>query len=261
MNSATRLHALFTAARANRSTEASYSIWIKAFDLQSEPQEEHEDIGMACVAAVREEIELMRSALRDKGCPEDLYVHAVASLKSSVAPSQLAAPWNQIVDRIGSECLMMLNWAGWVLGKEEEALSQEERNKLLSDVEKMIDELESVGVPPFTKQLILRHLEAVRRALQAYKARGIEPLMKALNETTGAMATQKAHVSADVATADQAQKGVIGKAMGVLNKVAEFADRAQKVQKGLDSAVQIAHQVRNMWHQLPDLPALPGMSG
>lgn len=260
MNSAKRLHELFAAAKANRSPEASYTVWIKAFELQSEPAEEHEDIGMACVAAVREEIELLRSALHDKGCPEDLYVHALASLKSSVSPSQIAVPWNQLVDRIGSECLMMLSWAGWALGQDEEALSQQERAKLLQDVEKMIAELGAAGIPTFTKHLILRHLEAVRRALQAYKAQGIEPLIKALNETTGAMTIQKGHVAADVAKAEKDGKGIISKAMGVFNKAAEFADKAQKIQKGIDSTVQIAHQVNTLWHQLPDLPALPGIT-
>jgi hypothetical protein len=258
MNSARRLFEIFTSARSQRAAHASYLTWVQAFELQAERADQHEDIGMACIVAVREEIELLRAALRDKDCPEKLYVDSLNSLKSIAAPSQIAIPWNQIVDRIGVDHLMMLNWAGWLLGKEEVLLSNQERTKLLEEVEKMIVEIEAAGLPNFTKQLVRRHLETVRRALNAYKAQGIEPLMRALNETTGAMTTQKTHIATDVAKADGEAKGVIAKAMGVLSKVADFADKAQKVQKGIDSVAQIAHHVNTLWHQLPDLPALPG---
>lgn len=256
MNSAKRLYELFTIVKNNRTSETSNAVWIKAFELESEPLEQHEDIGMACFAAVREEIELLRSELRDKECPEDLYTNSLAQLKSSVSPSQISIPWNQLVDRIGLDSLMMLNWADWYLGQNEVDLSGEERAKLLESVEQMIAEMSAASLPTFSKQMILRHLDAIRRALQTYKAQGIEPLLKALNETTGAMTTQKSHVTADFEKSDSNGKGVFGKAINLLHKAADFAEKAQKVKKGVDATILLVHQFSQLWQQFPALPGI-----
>lgn len=212
---------------------------------------------MACVAAVRDEIEILRVALTDKGCPQELYEASLAQLKAVAAPGLFAAGWNQIVDRIGIDHLMMLRWAGWVLGQQEALLADEERAALLADVEQVLARIKESSIPTFTQQMVARHLEAVRRALLAYRVQGVEPLSKALNETTGAMTTQKGHIVADVAKADAEEKGLLAKAMGVIHQAAELADKAEKFHKGIDSTIKIAHQISNLWQQLPNIPLLP----
>lgn len=255
MNSAKRLYDLFSEAKNSRSQEPAYLVWIKVFQLQGEPSEQHEDVGASCMTAMREELEILMAELQDRGCPVELFRDSVDALRAVVSPSQFAAGWNHLTDRIGQEHLVMLRWANWVLDGEECEIDREERARLILELDKVIAEFESSTVPTFTKELMMRHLNSVRRSLRIYRARGIEPVHSALHETIGAMSTRTAQVSADLDRADTEAKGVFGRAAEMINKVVVVAEKAQKIQKGIDAGIQVAHQVKEIW------AALPGVGG
>lgn len=84
MNSAKRLYDLFYEAKSSRSQEASYKLWIKIFQLDGEPPEQHEDIGSSCMTAIREELETMTAALEDCGVPNELLRGSVDALRAVV---------------------------------------------------------------------------------------------------------------------------------------------------------------------------------
>lgn len=253
MNSAKRLYDLFSEAKKSRSQAATFHVWIETFGLQGEPAQLHEDIGASCMAAIREELELLAAELEDRGCPDELFREAINKLRYVVSPSQFSAGWNHLSDHVGLEHLMALRWAGWLLDGEECAINQDERSRLIDELDKVIAELESSSVGPFTKNLMLRHLNAVRRALRVYRARGIEPVHSALNETIGAMTTRRTQMAADLEGADKESSGLFRRAADMINKVVVVAEKAQKVQKGIETGIQVAHQLKEIWIALPGM--------
>lgn len=147
----------------------------------------------------------------------------------------------------------MLRWADWALDGAESEISQDERTQLIEDLDRLIEEFEASSIPRFTKELMLRHLNLVRNALRVYRARGIDPVHAALNETIGAMSTRTSHVSADLNHADPGAKSIFGKAADMINRVVVVAEKAQKIQKGIDAGIQVAHQVEKIWAVLPGI--------
>jgi hypothetical protein len=253
MNSAKRLYDLFSEAKASRSQEASYKLWIQVFKLEGEPTEQYEDVGSSCMTAMREELEALVATLQDRGVPDDLFRSGIDTLRGIVSPSQFSAGWNHLVDRVGQEHLVMLRWADWVLDGIECEIKPEERAQLIVDLDNLIAEFESSTIPRFTKDLMLRHLNSVRRSLRVYRARGIDPVHAALHETIGAMSTRTAQVAADLDQAAPEAKSIFSKAAEMINKVVVVAEKAQKIQKGIDAGVQVAHHVEKIWATLPGI--------
>ncbi|MGJ7915546.1 hypothetical protein ACI48D_08755 [Massilia sp. LXY-6] len=253
MNSAKRLYDLFYEAKSSRSQEASYKLWIKIFQLDGEPAEQHEDIGSSCMTAIREELEGVSATLEDRGVPAELFRGGLDALRAIVSPTQFSAGWNHLADRVGQEHLMMLRWADWALDGSECEISQDERTKLIEDLDSLIAEFEASSIPRFTKELMLRHLNSVRKSLRVYRARGIDSVHAALNETIGAMSTRTSQVSADLNHADPDAKSIFGKAADMINRVVVVAEKAQKIQKGIDAGIQVAHQVEKIWAALPGM--------
>ena len=58
-------------------------------------------------------------------------------------------------------------------------------------------------------------------------------------------------VSADLNQADPEAKGIFTKAADMINRVVVVAEKAQKIQKGIDAGIQVAHQVEKIWAALP----------
>lgn len=253
MNSAKRLFDLFSAAKANRSQEASFKNWIQVFNLEGEPAEQYEDIGASCMAAVRDELDVLAESLLDQGVPDELFRWGTDELRGIVSPTQFSNGWNHLVDRIGREHLNMLRWADWVLGGDEQEVDAAELAKLIAELDELIAQLEASSLRRFTKDLMLRHLNSVRKSLRTYRARGIEPVNAALNETLGAMSVRTAHVKEDLSQSDPEATGIFSKAANMINKVVKVAENAQKVQKGIDAGIQIAHQVQQIWNAFPEI--------
>jgi hypothetical protein len=253
MNSAKRLYDLFYEAKSSRSQEASYKLWIKIFQLDGEPTEQHEDIGSSCMTAIREELDGLTAMLQERGVPNEMFRGNVDALRAIVSPTQFSAGWNHLADGLGQEHLVMLRWADWALDGSEFEISQDERAKLIEDLDSLIAEFEASSIPRFTKELMLRHLNSVRRSLRVYRARGIDPVHAALHETIGAMSTRTSQVSVELNHADPEAKSIFGKAADMINRVVVVAEKAQKIQKGIDAGIQVAHQVEKIWAALPSI--------
>ncbi|MYM42219.1 hypothetical protein GTP27_23285 [Pseudoduganella sp. CY13W] len=157
------------------------------------------------------------------------------------------------MDRIGKEHLNMLRWADWVLGGDEQEVDPAELAKLITELDELIAQLEASSLRRFTKDLMLRHLNSVRKSLRTYRVRGIEPVNAALNETLGAMSVRTAHVKEDLSQSDPEATGIFSKAADMINKVVKVAENAQKVQKGIDAGIQIAHEVQQIWNAFPGI--------
>lgn len=246
-----RLYELFSEAKASRSQDPAYKLWIKVFQLQSEPAAQHEDIGASCMAAAREELELLMATLHDQGVPDDLFCGGVGALREVVAPAQFAVGWNSLTDRIGQEHLIMLRWAAWVLDGTESEINSEERAQLIVDLDNLIKEFETSLIPRFTKELMLRQLNSVRRSLRVYRARGIDSVHTALNETIGAMSTRTTQVSADLNQANSEAKTIFRKGADMVNRIVVVAEKAQKINKGIESGIQVIQYFEKIWSSIP----------
>ena len=57
----------------------------------------------------------------------------------------------------------------------------------------------------------------------------------------------------ELSQSDPEATGIFSKAADMINKVVKVAESAQKVQKGIDAGIQIAHQVQQIWNAFPGI--------
>lgn len=104
------------------------------------------------------------------------------------------------------------------------------------------------------KAFVVGQIKLIRAALKLYPVLGKRPVDEALERCVGAMTKEQHTLSTELETAEPAAAGSFARFAGALSKVADAADKVDRIRKGFDSASGMVRTVADAISNLPQLP-------
>lgn len=208
------------------------AVWASVFGLV----QEHtvlEDQVVACLMALRQQIDFTRVRLDDRGVPGDLTSPGFERLKAVASPTNINSGWNgHRASMTAPDTRHAFMWAAWVLRDEDEGdMSAEDATALRDEIEALEDALRTADLPPYLRDFLGRQVDTIRAALRLYRIQGVRPLHEAMQKVAGSFSIEGGRVRAEAATASPEGRTVMKQASEMLAKLAHACDSLDKVMK------------------------------
>ena len=246
MNTAGRLLAIYDSLinNPNSRDKAMVWLWAQVFDIPETDPHVEDDV-VACLQAMRSEIDLLSSKLKSRGVSDHLLHPGLPRLRNVASPTYLNTPWNNHRDeqsRVENRIIFL--WATWALQDEnEQDLDSDELAALRSELDSLEVSLRNVDMPTYLYDFVLRQISVIRSALRISRVRGVAPIKEALRQVVGNCVVERDHVEAESKAASENARSVMARAGDLIKKTAEYADRFEKIRKAGEGAVGLAKTV------------------
>ena len=253
MNSAARLLNVISKLLAHPvdTQTLCHVVWANVFELGSGPEDKHDAV-ISTLQAIRAEIDLTTTALEAKGITPALYVDQFNRLRTVVSPAYFNASWSGLVGTINQpDTRLAIAWAAEVLPDNESEVSIEERSALLDEVSALLATLDGADLPPAVRSFIGKQLKNIQASLRMYDVRGVKVVAEAIEQFAGAAMVARSTLKSEVANATPAARGFMARANGLVTKVVNVLELAEKVKKGSGALIEMADAVRIAIENMP----------
>ena len=219
-------------------------VWAEVFDLPPDSPTVEDDV-VACLQALRVEMDNLRSKLLTLNAPETLMHPGLARFRNVSSTGHINAGWNGFREEISKpENRLAFAWADWTLRDDnEEDMPQEQFDDLMSDIDSLETSLRDTEMSPYLRDFVQRQVEAIRTALRIYRVQGVRPIEAALHQVAGAYTLEKSKLETAQAAASEPAKSVLSRMGGIVEKTAKAADHFDKIRKAGEGAYGLAKTV------------------
>lgn len=241
MNPAERLLSIYDKLIAVQPDRAMLKTWADVFGLDASG-EHLEDEVTACVIALRGQLDFAKARLSANEVPAQLTSPGFERLKHVASPAQLNVSWHQLRGNIQPpECRQSFAWGSWVLRSEgENEMPSEEMADLLSRLNELEESLGDAEMSPYLRDFILRQVNTIRSALRVYGVQGVRPLQEAMRKVAGDFRIEEGHFLQEMEEAPDEAKGILAKAIEVIDKTAKTCDNLDKIKKFGEGAYELS---------------------
>jgi len=241
MNSAERLLSIYDKLVAIQPDRAMLQTWADVFGLDT-AGEHLEDEVTACVVALRGQIDFAKARLSANEVPTHLTSPGFERFKHVASPAQLNVSWHQLRGNIQPpECRQSFAWGSWVLRSESEnEMPTEEMADLLSKLNELEESLGEAEMSPYLRDFIQRQVDTIRSALRVYDVQGVRPLQEVMRKVAGDFRIEEAHFLRELEDAPDEAKGILAKAIEVIEKTAKTCDSLDKIKKFGEGAYEVS---------------------
>lgn len=245
MNPASRILAIYDKAMGFPEAPGVtiLKLWGSVFGIADEANHTHEDEITAALMALRGEVDLACARLAEIGCPERLYVGYFNRVRNLASATLLPQDWSSHRRGLQSDIRLSLEWASWSLPKEEEQLPADDLAALIAELDAIEQSLPNIELSSHLRGFISRQIDLIRSALRHYNISGIAQVEDALEQAVGAFTRSKAVIVADADKSGAEGNDVLKRFTGAIGRIADTADKVDKIRKGGESAVGIGRAV------------------
>lgn len=178
------------------------------------------------LVTIQDEIADLNDELRERGVPETLFANYLTNMRSSVDPMRQKDNWQSLLKAFDKPRTDCLQWASLYLGDEEEEISREEMEDLVSAIEKLKNLISTGQIPGPLRRSMQKHIANMEDAIADYPIRGVGSIRTALEASTGILHSSKDAYKSAMQT-DQG-RDIIGSAREMLEKAGGLIDAAGK---------------------------------
>jgi hypothetical protein len=204
-----------------------------------------EDDVVACLQALRGELDLLKARLLAMGVGEELLHPGLTRFRNVTSTAHINAGWNGLREEASRpENRIPLAWANWLLRDEsEEDLAPDELGSLREELDALERSLKETDMSPYMRGFIERQLSAVRAALRLYPIRGAKPFEEAARQVVGTCNLEARVLAKEYEKAAPPAKGVFSKVGDFIEKTAKVADNLDKIRKAGEGAYSLVESV------------------
>lgn len=211
----------------------AYDAWANLFN-RHDGSGDVEQIGEECAYAVRQELQHLASLLKERDVPAELYNPHLQSLRVIASARHLHDAWANISKSVKPEHFVALDWASFYLGfgNVDSAEIDSEIERLTTEVDNLIKEIENGALPQVLRSFLLRSFRSIKEGIWRYKVTGLEPLRSSIQTVRGTSEQQIEELRQAVEDLPEEKRGLWNRATGVITAVAEVCDKATKIDGG-----------------------------
>ena len=180
-NSAKRVLNLVLAVQTKPDKSSAAEVWAGAFGLDEAKAktDPHEVIQMLSV--LRHELDLFEEKMVESGFSDQLFKPYIKKVRSTVSPHNIGATWNNYKSNYSADTILSLRFCSEIL-EAEPSVDFSELEKLLSELEKFKDSLDSSTINGITYQFIISQIRIIENAIRSYPIVGGASIKKAFSE-------------------------------------------------------------------------------
>lgn len=220
-NPGERLSQLFDKLIKGDQNSSGFDQWFRVLDLdRSSPTREEDAIaGMQAALAEVRGVEHLLSGLN---APPDLFAVASKRLRTMLSPANArAAAKDHMQPQLHGETRIVLRWAAWVLREfNQPDIEESALQTLLESIDEQEELVRAGGLSPYIRDLLMRQIADLRRAVRLYAVQGSAPVQDAYNKSVTALATVPKDV---VESSTEADAQAVRKSRDVLEQVGKVS--------------------------------------
>lgn len=239
LNAASRLHDILQKARAYSDGTRSLDVWSDTFGIpKTDSVNRSIEVALA-ISLAHGELQIIQLQLQELNRPARLYSAEFQKIEKALASVEnLNAPWQHSKPQLGDDVFTALLWCNDALPEEEVLIPQKERDELLKEVIELESAIQVADLPQDLRELALRHISLIKRALWAYSIRGARGLREALHQSVGEIVVDGKRT--DAQPPEMAQLGKLWR------KVRDMTNSSLKIYGGARLAHDGYQQVRQL---------------
>jgi hypothetical protein len=201
--------------------------WCVVFEVDDADSSAENDV-VACLLALRNEIEVTIARLRAREIPPNLWEGSFRRLYQAASATELHANWAERRGNLAApEVRMAFGWASFALAVEGDSdIPEADLQRLHAELEELEEAIRSAEMSEFMRSLVQRQVAAIRSALRLHKIQGVAPLQDAVSEIIGKLTINAEEIGTEVSSASPVAKTLFRR---VLNFVVEVGKAAKAV--------------------------------
>lgn len=230
INSAFRILEILNQVFAKPDTPPVHQIWADVFSIDEADQSRKNFSVSRCLADLHDEVELVRSEMLKLGYSENLFTPSLNNCNSAFAVQAIMGPWKTQKQYITPEVRTAIGFCSEILPNEEDAIDDASLDELKSMASDLRKHLTNSNLPPYTKNIIEKHLSKIEEAITKYKVVGAKALEEVMQSAYGEVISNE--------TVFEEAKG--SKELRILSTI------WQKTKSALDGAVSTNSRIEAM---------------
>lgn len=225
INAAYRIINVLEELRRNQTGTATYQVLGSVFGISGNDIDTRRDVSKR-LPLLADQIEHILNDMVGTQYNEDLYKGYLQTAIHWSISFNLDAGWNSYVNHISNELILALKWCSEVLPDEEEHFDASTIGTWLERVDKLLIDISSSDLSIGLKQLLSKHLQSLRDALNSYQLVGLKTIEDSLLQTVAGLRRQSNQLNAELQEAS----------VEVKNKISEYEELLKEVSNVVDSA-------------------------
>ena len=185
INSAYRIKEILDSVKTKADKLPAHEVWSEIFGLIETDQHKKNFSISRCLADLHDEVEHVRSEMLKAGYTSNLYNPTLNKCNSIFAVQLIPGQWAQPKQQITPEISTVLGFCSEILPNEEDLVdptSLEELSKMAADLRELLTES---TLPPYTKNIIDKHLSKIEDAISSYSVVGAKALEEVMQSAYG----------------------------------------------------------------------------
>jgi hypothetical protein len=238
-NPAARLHALLHKAKQNADLRNKPS--TEAWSMLLNAATNNQALMLKRLGGVMELPSIIKARIENLAEVEhDLYLRWLPKVEEAFRANHLAGGFNGFIDKIDDTTLLGIEHCAAILSRRDPdpEIKPEELESLRQRVDGLIKETTEAEIDTDLKRFVLKHLFAIRNAIDEYQVFGSKPLVTAFGEAVAAVYTDP-QTAIKASTSPQGIK--FWKCVAGLSVLLTVGDQGLKLTEGVLKLLQPPH--------------------
>ncbi|EKT4488261.1 MULTISPECIES: hypothetical protein [Shewanella] len=185
INSAYRIKSILDKVKGKADKTPAHEVWSEVFGLNESDQHKRNFAISRCLADLHDEVEVIRGEMLKAGYTSSLYEPSLNKCNATFAVQLIPGHWAQSKQQITPEVLTVLGFCSEILPNEEELIDQSSLDELRKMAVELREALRGSTLPPYTQNIIEKHLSKIEEAISSYKAVGAKALEEVVQSAYG----------------------------------------------------------------------------
>lgn len=231
INSAYRIKNILNKVKTKADKTPAHEVWSEVFGLNESDQYKRNFAISRYLADLHDEVEMIRAEMLKAGYTSNLYEPSLNKCNATFAVQLIPGQWAQPKQQVTPEVLTVLGFCAEILPNEEELIDQASLDELSKMATELRKSLSSSTLPPYTQNIVEKHLSKIEEAIGSYLAVGIKALEEVMQSAYGEVISNES-VFKEAKGSEELNKlsGIWQKTKSVLDGVVSTNKRISGVQ-------------------------------
>lgn len=186
------------------------------------------------------QLDLAEAQLRKDKFPEVLFRRQFGKLREAFRPALMHQPFAHARGNLDEAARLCIDWVGFALPDEGEALDPSEAQMLANQLEELLASPLLADLPSSVRDLLAVHLRAVLEAIAMADIEGAAPLQKAAKAAATDLVIHADEIDACARSASDGQSTFLKRCGSALKHAMEAASLGGKGAEGVEKMLKLA---------------------
>ncbi len=187
LNSSARVSHIFSQILQADNNKNMNDLWCDIFLIKEKDRQKKTFEIYRCIELLHDEITSIDVSMDKTNFSEELYKPYIQKALTLLTPNSANGDCQGYQNILKPEVILSFKFCQEILPQEEEELNNNEINEALKLIEELEEELKSKNLPDSLKDVILKNITEIKRAIHNFNIIGIKAFYEMIENTSGKM--------------------------------------------------------------------------